>query len=88
MSTREIRAPKRYEDSSSSVALITEDGEPSCYHEALDDADSEKWKKAMDSFTKNKTWDLVKLPKGRSVVRCKWVLKLKRNVDGILKDIR
>lgn len=36
----------------------------------------------IDSLFKNKTWDLLELPKGRSVVRCKWVFKLKRNVDG------
>ena len=30
-STRERKTPKRYEDSASSFALITEDGEPSGY---------------------------------------------------------
>ena len=48
-STRERKTPKRYEDSASSFALITEDGEPSCYQEAVDDTDSENgkqlWKK-------------------------------------------
>ena len=78
-----------YEYFASSFALITEDGEPSCYQEAMDDADSEKWKKAMDeeidSLAKKKTWDLVEFPKGRSVVECKWVFKLKRNVDGSIE---
>eukprot|EP00253_Pinus_taeda_P008372 PITA_08372 len=58
-STRERRTPKRYEDFSSSIALIIEDGEPSCYEEAVDDKDSKKWKKdmeeEMDSLAKNKT---------------------------------
>ena len=66
--------------------MITEDGEPSCYHEEVDDADSKIWKKAMeeemDSLAKNNTWDLVELPEGRSVVGCKWVFKLKRKFDG------
>ena len=41
-STRERKTPKRYEYSDSSVSLVTEDGEPSCYQEAVDDIDSEK----------------------------------------------
>ena len=88
-STRERKIPKRYEDSASSFALITEDGEPSCYQEAVDDTDSEKWKVAMEeemeSLAKNNTWDLVELPEARSVVGCKWVFKLKRKVDGSIE---
>eukprot|EP00253_Pinus_taeda_P022102 PITA_22102 len=71
-STRERKIPKRYEDSASSFSLITEHGEPSCYQEAVDDTDSEKWKVAMEeemnSLAKNNTWDLVELPEARSVV--------------------
>eukprot|EP00253_Pinus_taeda_P011256 PITA_11256 len=88
-STRERKTPKRYEDSASSFALITKYGEPSCYQEAVDDTDSEKWKMAMeeemDSLAKNNTWDLVELPEGRSVVGCKWVAKLKWKVDGSIE---
>eukprot|EP00253_Pinus_taeda_P021916 PITA_21916 len=58
-STRERKTPKRYEDSTSSFSLITEDGEPSCYQEVVDDADIEKWKtvmeEEMDSLAKNNT---------------------------------
>eukprot|EP00253_Pinus_taeda_P023376 PITA_23376 len=58
-SKRERKIPKRYEDSASSFALITGDGEPSCYKEAVDDINSEKWKVAMeeemDSLAKNDT---------------------------------
>jgi len=39
--------------------LVTGDGEPSCYQEAVVDADNKKWKKVMDeemdSLAKNKT---------------------------------
>jgi hypothetical protein len=39
--------------------LITNDGEPSCYQEAMDDVESAKWKIAMeeemDVLEKNKT---------------------------------
>ena len=47
-STRERKTPKRYEGSASSFEFITEYGEPSCYQEAVDDADSKIWKKAME----------------------------------------
>eukprot|EP00253_Pinus_taeda_P023137 PITA_23137 len=87
-STRERKIPKKYEDSASSFALITEDGEP-CYQEAVDDTDSKNWKAAieeeMDSLAKNNTWDLVELPEGRSVVGCKWVFKMKQKVDGSIE---
>ena len=43
--TRERKTPKRYEDSALSFSLITEDGEPSCYQEVVDDGNSEIWKK-------------------------------------------
>ncbi|KAG8475529.1 hypothetical protein CXB51_032298 [Gossypium anomalum] len=33
--------------------------------------------KEIESLHKNKTWDLVKLPKGKKIVRCKWVFKKK-----------
>lgn len=30
----------------------------------------------------NHTWDVVPLPPGRRAVVCKWIFKIKRNVDG------
>ena len=70
-------------------ALIIEDGEYSCYQEAVDDTNSEKWKMAMEEemncLAKNNTWNLVELPERRNVVGCKWVFKLKQKVDGSIK---
>jgi hypothetical protein len=37
-----------------------------------------------DALMKNKTWHLVPLMKGRNVVGCKWVYKIKRKQDGSL----
>jgi hypothetical protein len=34
------------------------------------------------SLMKNNTWDLVPLPKGRKLVRCKWVYTIKYASDG------
>jgi hypothetical protein len=37
-----------------------------------------------DALMKNKTWHLVPPQKGRNVIDCKWVYKIKRKVDGSL----
>ena len=34
------------------------------------------------SLLANDTWDLVPLPKGRKIVRCRWVYKKKIGPDG------
>jgi hypothetical protein len=34
------------------------------------------------SLMKNHTWDLVSLPKGRKIVRCKWIYKTKYATNG------
>ncbi|KAG8481214.1 hypothetical protein CXB51_025952 [Gossypium anomalum] len=61
--------------------------EPSNYSEAINCEDSEKWmfamQEEMESLHKNKTWDLVKLPKGKKTVRCKWVFKRKKGLQKL-----
>ncbi|KAG8488518.1 hypothetical protein CXB51_016434 [Gossypium anomalum] len=71
---REIKPPKKYVEADLvAYALnVAEDidanQEPSNYSEAISCEDSEKWmfamQEEMESLHKNKTWDLVKLPKG------------------------
>ena len=54
--------------------------------EALGNTD---WDAAMDeeyrSLMPNDTWDLVPLPKGRKIVRCKWFYITKYSLDGIFE---
>ncbi|KAG8503427.1 hypothetical protein CXB51_001333 [Gossypium anomalum] len=61
--------------------------EPSNYSEAISCEDSEKWMFAMQkeikSLHKNRTWDLVKLPKGKKFVCCTWVFKKKEGTPGV-----
>ena len=45
----------------------------------MDDCHAEE----MESFHKNGTWDLAKLPKGKKVVRCKWVFKRKEGTPRV-----
>ncbi|KAG8491046.1 hypothetical protein CXB51_014200 [Gossypium anomalum] len=90
---REIKTLKKYAEADLvAYALnVAEDidanQEPSNYSEAVNCEDLEKWMFAMQeemkSLHKNKTWDLVKLPKGKKIVRCKWVFKKKQETLGV-----
>ena len=39
-------------------------------------------KEEFHSLQKNDTWELVNLPPGRKLVKCKWVFKTKFAADG------
>ena len=53
------------------------------------DKDKQSWMKAMqeemNSLHKNKTYELVKLPKGKNALRNKWVFKLKKDSEKLVK---
>jgi histone deacetylase 1/2 len=79
-----IRKPKVYTDGTicySHFAATSE--EPRSLQHALAD---DNWKAAMDveflALQKNKTWHLVSPQKGKNVIDCKWVYKIKRKSDG------
>lgn len=59
--------------------------EPSTIQEALQ---AENWKAAMRdellALERNSTWSLVPLPPDRRVIGCKWVFKVKENLDGTI----
>ena len=87
---RDIRPPQRYAEADLvAYALNVAEGidsseEPSTYAEAVSCDDSGKWmiamQEEMESLYKNGTWDLVKLPKDKKAVRCKWVYKRKEGI--------
>ena len=56
------------------------------FSQAMSRDDSKSWyevvKEEMESVAKNQVWDLVELPKGVSIVGCKWVFKTKRDSKG------
>ena len=60
--------------------------EPTTIKDALSGSHSKEWKLAADqeysSLMENKTRELVKLPKGRETVGCKWVFRVKYDRDG------
>ena len=69
---RQRRAPSQY---ASQYVLLTDEDEPECYEEAMEDKRKEKWQSAMqdemDSLHANYTYDLVKLSKGQRTLRNK-----------------
>ena len=56
--------------------------EPNNLHEAFE---SKNWKNAMDeeynALVHNRTWHLVPLARGRNIIDCKWVYRI-RQVQG------
>jgi hypothetical protein len=57
--------------------------EPTCFEQAVGNP---KWDNAMDeemaTLDANATWELIALPKDKKAIGCKWVYKVKHNVDG------
>ena len=94
--TRERRRPDWYADfgqqGNIAYCLLTEDGEPSTFHEAVEGEEATLWMTAMqeeiDALYKNLTWDLVPLPKGRKAIGNKWVYKIKRDVNNQVERYR
>uniref|UniRef100_A0A2N9HLM6 Integrase catalytic domain-containing protein n=1 Tax=Fagus sylvatica TaxID=28930 RepID=A0A2N9HLM6_FAGSY len=85
--TREHRPSTRY--STSEYVLITDEGEPESFQEVQSHKDKQSWMKAMheemDSLHKNNTYELVELPKGKKALRNKWVFKLKKDGEKLVK---
>jgi hypothetical protein len=85
---RGIHRPRVYTDGTiryGKHCFLTQSGEPYSVEDALADTN---WKNAMNleygALIKNKSWHLVPPMKGKNVVGCKWVYKIKRKQDGSL----
>ena len=66
---------------------IDSNEEASTYSKAISCDDSGRWmiamQEEMESLHKNGTWDLVRLPKGKKVIHCKWVFKRKEGTPRV-----
>jgi histone deacetylase 1/2 len=86
-----ITKPKTYTDGTVHWCMVgtVAAEEPSSVEEALGD---EKWVMAMNNehtaLLKNKTWHLVPPPKGKNIIGCKWVYKIKRKADGSIDQYK
>ncbi|KAH9698769.1 hypothetical protein KPL71_024127 [Citrus sinensis] len=95
-STRERRPPTWHSEYVTEInvayCLLTEDGEPSTFHEALNSSDVALWMTAIHeeikALHKNKTWELVPLPRGRKAIINKWVYKIKRDGNDQVERYR
>eukprot|EP00253_Pinus_taeda_P030370 PITA_30370 len=71
------------EGMNSLFALFCHVDDPIHFEDAIKD---KKWIEVMDeemnAIERNKTWDLVELPKGKEVIGVKWVYKTKSNAEG------
>jgi len=80
-----ISKPKVYTDGTIRWCQLasTSSEEPATVHEALADP---RWVTTMNAehqaLMKNKTWRLMPPPKGKNIIGCKWVYKIKRRADG------
>ena len=72
-SSRSIKAPDRYSPSLNYL-LLTNEGEPESFDEALDDE--------IRSLQKNNTWVLTELPAGKRALLNKWVFRIMTEPDG------
>ncbi|KAE8711123.1 hypothetical protein F3Y22_tig00110303pilonHSYRG00264 [Hibiscus syriacus] len=84
-SSRILKPTQRYSPSLHYL-LLTDNGEPECYDEAMQVEDSVKWessmKDEMDSLMSNQTWELAELPPGKKALHNKWIYRIKVEHDG------
>jgi len=61
------------------------EGNAELYSEAISSINSNNWVIAMndemESLEKNGTWELVKLPTEKKLIRCKWIFKRKECIS-------
>ena len=66
--------------------MLTDEGEPESFEEAMRDTHNHKWLSAMqdemDSLHENHTYELLELPKRKRALRNKLVYKLKLGDAG------
>ena len=83
------RTRSQFQRASSLLAQVFENHDPENFAEASGNPD---WDATMDeeyrSLMANDSWDLVPLPKGRKLVRCKWVYRTKYASDGSVERIK
>lgn len=52
----------------------------------------ELWKEAMKeevrALEKNNTWEVVSLPQGKRIIRCKWIFTIKYRADGNIGKVQ
>ena len=82
----ELPVPEAVKSTMAAAVSDAEALEPKTIGEAKKRLDWPKWKAAiqaeLNALTKTKTWQVVERPKGRNVIQCKWVFKIKKDAEG------
>lgn len=69
------------------INIIEKIEEPKSLKEVMSSKYKKEWlqsmKEEMESLKENNTWILSDLPEGKKAIGCKWVFKVKTNVDGV-----
>jgi len=72
--------------------LITEEVEPLTFQEVLNGLDASQrmttMHEEMEALHRNKTCDLVQLPKGSKAIEKKWIYKIKCDVNDQVEQYR
>jgi hypothetical protein len=83
------RTHSQFQRASSLLAQVSKTHDPDTFAKASGHPD---WDAIMNeeyhSLMVNDTWDLAPLPKGRKLVRCKWVFRTKYASDGSVERHR
>lgn len=85
------RTPTKLADYITFACVVVQETEEAndslTYSEVVSCDDSTKWliaiQEEVEFLHKNKTWDLVKPPKDKKIVGCKWVFKRKYGIPGV-----
>jgi hypothetical protein len=84
-----VRAPHAHLRDYSCFSTILSLHEPHTYREICT---NHLWQQAMikepQALEKTHTWDLVDLPRDKSVIGCKWVYKIKTKSNGTIEQYK
>ena len=66
--------------------IIVDQDDPTTVQQALSSPNSKEWQNAMNeeikSMQDNQVWNLIDSTPGIKPIRCKWIFKLKTDMDG------
>ena len=71
------------------MASVVQGKEPTCFSEVVG---VDQWNVAMDeemnALDVSGTWELTPLPSEKKEIGCKWMYKIKHNVDGSIGEVQ
>jgi hypothetical protein len=67
------------------ISMVSKEVESQTFSEAIKNPIWQKAKQEELDALKNNTWDIIKLPQNKILVRCRWIYKIKYNSDGTIE---